>query len=162
MTIRTVFVNPSVQPGQAHSAAKHFLARCEEMFASGVERIAATAEEEQDARSLQQNAFYWGYVLKTISEQATINGIGSDEDGWHWHFKKTVLGYRVVKYREPGSKRMKVKRELRSTKDLKQRRRGDPDPTKYMPDYLDAVMAKAATEFGVTFDATKRWEDWQP
>lgn len=161
-TIRTVFVNPSIQPGQAHGAAKQFLARCEEMFSRGVERIAATAQEEEDDRSLRQNSFYWGYVLKTISAQATINGIGSDEDGWHYFFKRTILGYRVVKTRVPGSKRPVIRRELRSTKNLKARRRGEADPTKYMPDYLDAVMAKAATEFGVTFDETKRWEDWQP
>lgn len=161
-SIRAVFVNPSVQPGQAHAAAKQFLARCEEMFSRGVERIAATAQEEEDDRSLRQNAFYWGVVLKTISQQALIDGIGSDEDGWHYYFKRRVLGYRVVKVRVPGSKRPVIRRELRSTKDLKARRRGEADPTKYMPDYLDAVMAIAASEFGVTFPPDQRWEDYRP
>lgn len=160
-TIRAVFVNPTVQPGQAHAAAKQFLARCEEMFARGVERIAATAQEEDDDRTLRQNAFLWGFVYKTISAQALIDGIGSDEKGWHWHFKKRVLGYRVVKIRVPGKKRPLIRRELRSTTDLKARRRGEPDPTKYMPDYLDAVMSIAASEFGVTFPADQSWENWR-
>lgn len=160
-TIRAVFVNPAVQPGQAHTAAKRFLADCEAMFARGVERIAASAQEELDDRTLKQNGFYWGVVLKNISQQATIDGIGSDENGWHYVMKKRVLGYRVVKVRVPGSKRPVIRRELRSTTDLKARRRGEPDPTKYMPDYLDAVMAIAASEFGVTFPPDQRWEDYR-
>lgn len=162
-TVRAIFVNPAVQPGQAHTAAKHFLARCEEMFASGVERIAATAQEEQDKRTLRQNAFLWGYVYKTISAQATIDGTGADENGWHLYFKRRLLGYRVTQTRIPGKKRPAIRRELRSTKDLKARRPrtvADPNPAKYMPDYLEAVMSTAGTEFGVTFDAGRTWENW--
>lgn len=45
--------------------------------------IEVVAREIEDNRSLRQNAFYWSYVLKTISEQAVIDGIGSDEEGWN-------------------------------------------------------------------------------
>jgi hypothetical protein len=159
--VRAVFVNPAIQPGQAHAEAKRFLARCEAMFAAGVERIAATAQEEEDDRSLRQNAFLWSFVYKTISAQGLIDGIGSDEEGWHYYFKKRVLGYRVRKVRVPGSKRPVIRRELRSTTELKARRRGEADPTTYMPDYLDAVMAIAASEFGVQFPADQRWETWR-
>ena len=113
--------------------------------------VEVVARELEDNRSHRQNSFYWGYVLKTISQQAVIGGIGSDEEGWHYYFKRRLLGYRVVKTRVPGSKRPSIRRELRSTKDLK---------VKPMSDYLDKVMATAATEFGVTFELT-RWEDYQ-
>lgn len=113
--------------------------------------IEVVARELQDNRSLKQNAFLWGYVLKAIKDQATIGGIGADEEGWNLYFKRRVLGYRVIKTRIPGSKRPSVKRELRSTKDLK---------VKPMSDYLEQVMAIAASEFGVTFGVT-RWEDYE-
>lgn len=106
------------------------------------------AREIEDNRSLRQNAFYWSYVLKAISQQAVIDGIGADEEGWNKYFKRRVLGYRVIKTRLPGSKRPSITRELRSTKDLK---------VKPMSDYLEQVMAIAASDFGVTFEI----KDWQ-
>jgi hypothetical protein len=120
--------------------------------ADGERRLVVTVREQEDQRSLQQNAFYWGFVLKQISAQATIGGIGSDENGWHYFFKKTILGYRVTRTKVPGSKRPAIRRELRSTRGLS---------VKAMSAYMEQVMAKAATDFGVTF-ADKRWEEWQP
>lgn len=110
--------------------------------------IEVVAREIEDNRSLRQNAFYWSYVLKTISQQGVIGGIGADEEGWNKYFKRRVLGYRVIKTRMPGSKRPSITRELRSTKDLK---------VKPMSDYLEQVMAIAASDFGVTFEI----KDWQ-
>lgn len=113
--------------------------------------IEVVAREIEDNRSLRQNAFYWGYVLKNISQQAVIDGIGSDEQGWNYFFKRRVLGYRVTKTRVPGSKRPRITRELRSTKDLK---------VKPMSDYLEQVLSIGATEFGVTFEI-RDWESYQ-
>lgn len=114
-------------------------------------RLVVKVEEAEDERSLKQNAFMWGYVLKTIKTQAVIDGIGADENGWHLYFKRRLLGYRAVKVKVPGKKRPSITRELRSTTGLS---------VKKMSEYLDKVMAIAATEFGVTFDG-RRWEDWQ-
>lgn len=110
--------------------------------------IEVVAREIEDNRSLRQNAFYWSYVLKTISQQAVIGGIGADEEGWNKYFKRRVLGYRVTKTRMPGSKRPSITRELRSTRDLK---------VKPMSEYLEQVMAIGASDFGVTFEI----KDWQ-
>lgn len=115
-------------------------------------RLKVTVEEAEDERSLKQNAFMWAFVLKTISRQAVIDGIGADENGWHLYFKRRLLGYQVRKVKVPGKKRPSMVRELRSTKGLS---------VKKMSDYLDKVMAIAATEFGVTFEAGRRWEDWR-
>lgn len=146
--LRAVWTGPE-------QAGKHFAEKvrpfCREQWAQG-RQLAVHICEAEDQRSLQQNAFYWAFVLKTISRQATIDGIGSDENGWHYYFKRRVLGYRVTKTKVPGSKRPVIRRELRSTTDLK---------VKPMSTYLEKVMAIAATEFGVTFDPGKSWEDWQ-
>lgn len=122
---------------------------CHDQWRQG-KRLIATIRELEDVRSIQQNKFYWSFVLKTISEQARINGIGADAEGWHYFFKKNVLGYRITKVKVPGSKRPVIRRELRSTTGLSVRR---------MSEYLEQVMATAATEFGVTFEDGRRWED---
>lgn len=124
------------------------------------EKIRARFEVLEDDRTYKQNAFYWSFVLRTISQQGVIDGIGSDEEGWHYYFKKRLLGYVIRKIRVPGSKRPVIRRELRSTTELKARSGREADPTRYMPDYLDALMAIAASEFGVHFPADRRWETW--
>lgn len=106
--------------------------------------MAVTVEPEEDARSLQRNREYWGYVLRPISEQAQINGIGATAEGWHEYYRKMFLGYDFIKIREPGKKRMTVRRVLKSTTDLSERA---------MRKYLEQVRAHAATTFGVTFPA---------
>lgn len=98
----------------------------------------------EETRGIQLNKEYWGYVLRPISEQAQIGGIGADADGWHLYYKKMFLGYRFTKTRVPGSKRPIVRRELRSTTDLTNRE---------MREYLEQVRAHAATTFGVEFPA---------
>ena len=136
---------------QAHTAvARALWPWAKEQIRQGHELVLVVREIE-DQRSIQQNAFYWSFVLKQVSEQAVINGVGSDVDGWHYWFKKNILGYSITKTRVPGSKRPVIRRELRSTKGLSVAK---------MSRYLEEVMAKAATDFGVQF-ADKRWEEWR-
>lgn len=131
----------------AHQAALRGYEVAKALIEDG-KQVLFRVSEEEETRSLRVNAFYWGYVLKTISQQAVIGGIGADEEGWNKYFKRRVLGYRVIKTRMPGSKRPSITRELRSTKDLK---------VKPMSDYLEQVMAIGASDFGVTFEI----KDWQ-
>jgi hypothetical protein len=49
-------------------------------------RVIVTAEEKQ--RNAQQNRFYWGAVLKAISEQAWVEGRQFDKDAWHEYFAR--------------------------------------------------------------------------
>ena len=139
----------------AEQAGRHFAQHvrpfCHEQWKQG-KRLAVHICEAEDLRSLQQNAFYWSFVLKTISEQARVNGTSATAEGWHLYFKRKHLGYAFRKVTLPGKKRPSVTRELRSTTKLSVAR---------MSKYLDAVMAEAATDFGVTFEPGKRWEDWR-
>lgn len=139
------------EPAQAHRAIKesvwpHVRAETEQGRAMVVK-----VEPWEDDRTLRQNRFYWGVVLRAIAAQATVDGIGADDEGWNWHWKKRFLGYRVEKVRVPGKKRPTVRRVLISTKDLKVRA---------MAEYLEKVMAEAATVFGVRFPALM-WEEYQ-
>lgn len=143
-TVTAVFVSPKVMPGQARTAAQRFLADCERMFEAGVDRIAATAQPEEDLRSLQRNREYWGYVLRPISEQAQVEGIGATAEGWHDYYRVMFLGYEFTKVKLPGKKRPSVRRALKSTTKLSERA---------MRKYCEEVRAHAATTFGVTFSA---------
>jgi hypothetical protein len=49
-------------------------------------RVIVTAEERQ--RNAQQNRFYWGAVLKAISDQAWVEGRQFDKDAWHEYFAR--------------------------------------------------------------------------
>jgi hypothetical protein len=103
-----------------------------------------TACEAEDNRSVLANRYYWGFVLKDISEQGAIEGQRWAVEAWHELFKRQFLGYRVRKFKVAGSKRVRVVRELRSTTDLK---------TRAWHKYLDQLMAFAANELGVVFSS---------
>lgn len=114
-------------------------------------RLTVTVEEAEDERSLKQNAFYWAFVLKTISDQARIGGVRYAADAWHELMKRQLLPRKVRKVKVAGRKRPTVSVSLGSTTDLSVKR---------MSAYLDRVMAMAATDLGVTFEAGKRWQEW--
>lgn len=101
----------------------------------------------EETRAIRLNKEYWGYVLRPISEQAQMDGIGADAEGWHYYYKKMFLGYVFRKVRVPGSKRPIVRRELRSTTDLTNRE---------MREYMEQVRAHAATTFAVMFPAMEQ------
>lgn len=116
---------------------------CHEQWKAG-KRIAVHLCDAEEARSIQRNKEYWGFVLRPISEQAQIEGIGATAEGWHDYYRKMFLGYEFTKVKEPGKKRPSVRRALKSTTKLSERA---------MRRYCEEVRAHAATTFSVTFPA---------
>ena len=114
-------------------------------------RVAITACEEEDSRSLQQLRFYWGPCLKDISEQAAIGGQKYSKDAWHELFKREHLPRVVTKAKVAGKKRTVVSVSIGSTKGLSVRR---------MSKFLDRVQAFAATDLGVSFEV-QNWESYR-
>jgi len=49
-------------------------------------RVIVTSDEEK--RNAEQNRFYWGAVLRDISDQAWVNGRQYDKDTWHEYFAR--------------------------------------------------------------------------
>jgi hypothetical protein len=115
---------------------------CREQWASGVPAVSVTAEPAEETTEARWFREYWGYVLKPISEQAQVNGIGTDSDGWHLFYKRMFLGYVITKAKLPGSKRWSITRKLKSTRKLTGKARRE---------YIEEVRAHAATTFGVEF-----------
>lgn len=134
----------------AHNVAKLAYERARMLIADG-KRVRMLAEEAEDDRSIQQNRFMWGVVLKEISEQASINGQRWSADAWHELAKRQFLGYEFKKTVIAGRKRKTVSKQLRSTTRLSVKR---------MSEYLEKLMAFAITDLGVTF-SERRWEDYR-
>lgn len=130
------------EPHQAHGAlVNQVWPIAKEQTALG-NRLWLSLQPLEDARTLRQNRFYWAAVLKQISEQAQVNGMGADSEGWHLYYRRMFLGYVFKKTKVPGLKRVSVTRELRSTTSLS---------VKAFAEYIDQIQAHAATTFGVTF-----------
>lgn len=125
-------------------------ALCRRIVADG-KTAKIRAEVHEEDRTLQANAFYWGVVLRDISEQARVAGVRYAPEAWHELGKRLFLGYEVKKVSVAGRKRKTVIRRLRSTTDLKIRA---------FAKYLEQFMAYAVTDLGVRFIET-RWEDYR-
>lgn len=134
----------------AHKVAKLAYDRARDLIAAGKE-VRIRAEEAEDERSLRQNRFMWGVVLREIAEQAQINGERWSAEAWHEYVKRTYLGYEFRRVVVAGRKRKSTTKTLRSTTRLSVKR---------MSDYLDKVMAFAVTDLGVAFSETK-WERYR-
>ena len=105
---------------------------------------------EDDDRTLQQNRFYWGVVLRDISAQAMLGGQRWTADAWHEFGKRQFLGYEIRAVKVAGKKKPVYIRRLRHTPDL--------SVTK-MSAYLDEFIAFGVTDLGVKFSET-RWQDY--
>lgn len=135
-------------PQQAHQALSAQLWPWVKSMTMAGHKLVAEVKVQEDDRTLQQNAFYWGACLRDISEQAAVAGQRYTADAWHELFKRQFLGYQVKKVAVAGAKRKRVTRKLRSTTDLSVRA---------MTKYLEQVQAFAVTDLGVRFTVP----DWQ-
>jgi hypothetical protein len=115
---------------------------CRAQWDRGVAAISVSAEPQEDTTEARWFREYWGYVLRPISEQAQVNGIGTDADGWHLYYKRMFLGYVITKAKLPGATRWSISRHLKSTRKLS---------NKVRREYIEKVRAHAATTFDVEF-----------
>ena len=142
MTEAALYLNLT-DPEQAKSLiASRLGPYCRQQWASGVRAIALTAEPAEETTEARWFREYWGYVLKPISERAQVNGMGTDQNGWHLYYKRMFLGYVITKAKLPGAKRWSISRKLKSTRKLSGKARRE---------YIENVRAHAATTFGVEF-----------
>ena len=138
-----------VTPEQSKAAIAGLIGPyCRQQWQAGVERLSVVIQPEEDARSIQQNRFYWGVVLQSISLQARINGTPYVVDAWHELFKRQFLPRIVTKTHVAGRKRPVVTSKIGTTTGLSVRK---------MSAYLEQVIAFAVTDLGVRFPEV----DWR-
>lgn len=89
----------------------------------------------------RQRAYLHGVVLAEIAQQAVVDGRRWPMAVWKEHFRREFLGHRVVTVINPMTGRKSRRRERISTEDLGVRR---------MAEYIDRIIAFAATDLGVT------------
>lgn len=125
----------TLRNGGVWSALVAFVRANAPTFASNGEplRVIVTAEERQ--RNAAQNRFYWGAVLKQVSESAWVDGKQYDKDTWHEFFSRrfgiceeVTLPDGEIVVRRQSTTRMSVGA---------------------FTEYLDAVQSYATSELGV-------------
>ncbi|QYY30255.1 recombination protein NinB [Cupriavidus pinatubonensis] len=99
-------------------------------------RIIVTAEERR--RTNESNRYYWGVVLRDVSEQAWVQGRQFDKDTWHTFFAD-LYGVKIERTLPDG----RIHLTRKSTSDM---------TAGEFSEFLTKVQAHAANEFGVTFD----------
>ena len=91
----------------------------------------------------KQRRFLHGPVLGQIVEQAKADGQRFVMAVWKEYYRAKFLGFRWEHYKLPGQKKATPRKVRVSTEDLS---------VKQYSEYIDKVLADAATEFGVVFD----------
>lgn len=129
----------------AHEAAKEAYRIAQDLIERG-KRVRIVSKEDEDDRTLAANRWYWGVVLREISEQARIDGVRYTAEAWHELFKRQFLGFEIKKVAVAGRKKPTIIRRLRSTTTLS---------IKKFSKYLEQVQSFAVTDLGVTFSS-----DW--
>ena len=148
------FSLPMIDASQARLAfEKQALPMMQRVWANGPQRFRVTIQTEDDVRSLKQNAYYFGFLLKEVARQARLNGIGAAAPGWHWFFKSQLLKPTFRRVRVPGQVDPVTTREEPSTRNLS---------VKKFAEYLQAVEAMAVRDFGVQLPADVSWQTYAP
>lgn len=99
-------------------------------------RLIVTTEERR--RTVEANAHYWGYVLRTISEQAWVNELQFSADTWHEYYANQYCPKTEVVL--PSGE---IFARRKSTSEMGQ---------KEFSEYVTRVQSNAAQEHGVQFD----------
>jgi hypothetical protein len=98
-------------------------------------RLIITAEDEK--RNDQQNRFYWGAVLRAISEQSWVAGRQYDKDTWHEYFARLYGVCEDV--------------TLPDGEVITRRKSTTAMTVKEFSEYLDQIQSHAASQLGVLF-----------
>lgn len=138
---------------QAHEAATLAYQHAQALLLNG-ERVRITCGTDDEPLSVKQRKFLHGPVLHQIAEQVRVNGERYVMKTWKEFFRVLLLEcrpkYEMVRIPKWDAtkcalvqpKRATPRRVRQSTEDLS---------VKQYSDYIDRVIAHAATEFGVRF-----------
>lgn len=97
--------------------------------------IVTTAEKK---RNNEQNARLWGYLYKTIAEQAWVEGRQYGKDSWHEHFAQKYC--QKVEVVLPGGE---IITRRKSTTEMN---------VGEFSEFMQQIEAEAAMELGVVFE----------
>jgi hypothetical protein len=98
--------------------------------------------EERDSLSARQRRFMHGPLLGQIAEQVRVNGERFVIAVWKRYYKDLFLGHTWEMVKMPGQKKATPRKKPVSSEDLS---------VKQYSEWIDKVLAHAATEFGVRF-----------
>lgn len=133
-------------------------AAAERAYYTGLELIAAgksaqvTVTEYEDSLTLRQLKFIHGPVLKQISEQVRVNGVLYTTEVWKEHLKDLFIpdAWDMVRVLLVDAKTGQLRASKRKVPRKRRKSIGDLG-VKRCSEFIDKVLAHAATEWGVQF-----------
>lgn len=119
--------------------ARNFLPWCGEQLKQGRELVIEARLLDDDVTD-KQRGYLHAVVLTEIAQFARPGGVQHDMKTWKEYFRAEWLGFKVVTSVNPFTGRKARRRVRVSTEDL---------GIKAMAEYIDRIIAFAATELGV-------------
>ena len=136
------------EPVQAHGVLTKVLWPQAKALLMAGNRLQIELRLSEDVLTDKQRRYLHGFILKTIAEQALVNGERFPLKVWKEFLRDKFLGHKVVTTKNPMTGK-KVRRRVRvSTEDL---------GVKGYAEYIDRVAAFAATDLGIEF--AEEWCD---
>lgn len=135
-------------PVQGHKAISEMLWPHVKSLLMAGHRLQLELRLAEDVKTDKQRRYLHGFILKTIADQALVNGERFPLKVWKEFLRDKFLGHKVVTTKNPMTGK-KVRRRVRvSTEDL---------GVKGYAEYIDRVAAFAATDLGIEF--AEEWCD---
>lgn len=135
-------------PVQAHQALKEVVWPHAKNLLMAGHRLVVEIRLAEDAKTDKQRRYYHGFILKTIADQAMVNGQRFPLQVWKEHFRSEFLGFKVKTHINPTTGTKSRRRIRISTEDL---------GVKAYAQLIERVTAFAVTELGVAFPS--EWVD---
>lgn len=131
-----------INPVQAHQVLTSVLWPHAKALLMAGHRLQLELRYAEDVKTDKQRRYLHGFVFKTIAEQAVVHGEKYPLKVWKEWYRGEFLGFKTVTHRNPITGKKTRRRERQSTEQL---------GVKGYRDYIERVLAHAATELGVEF-----------
>ncbi len=139
-----------INPQQANDSLRHSVIPFAKPLLLAGHRLVLSLRLAEDQKTDRQRSFLHRIVLMDIARQAKPEGKKYPMLVWKEHFRKTMLGFKTVTHVDPLTGKKHRRRQRISTEDL---------GVRAYSEYIDRVIAYAATEQGVEF-TQRRWQDY--
>lgn len=115
-------------------------------------RVRVLVEEAEDSLTLRQLKFFHGPVLQQISEQVRVGGVLYTKEVWKEHLKDLFIddAWDMVRVLLVDAKTGQLRASKRKVPRKRRKSIGDLG-VKRCSEFIDKVLAHAATEWGVRF-----------
>lgn len=148
----TACIERYAESREAWRTAAEAIYRAGQALIDDGKRVRILAEEAEDSLTLRQLKFIHGPVLQQISEQVRVGGVLYTKEVWKEHLKDLFIpdAWDMVRVLLVDAKTGQLRASKRKVPRKRKKSIADLG-VKRCSDFIDKVLAHAATEWGVVF-----------